>query len=995
MIDGMLQDSIDATLDDRQQRPVAAPRPQSGFSIWNTIKAPVTGVAAGTVEAGGFAADVMGAFRYAGAFGAQADPTLLLSPEEMEKRRREADEARAKLDTGEAFSTATGTGLRSTARGMMPDPATSNVVENVLFGVGRIGAQAVGFSLLGGPAVGGALLAGSEGMTEAERLKAEGVDIETRTKVGAVAGGLTGAGVVLPVAGRTIAQTAALVVAGGPASYIAQQAASREILKNTGYDKIADQFDPYDPVGLAVSTLVPAGFGAWAARGMRGARPAPAADAAAARALVDMGAKERQALRYDDARLDAYAVTAAQREGIPPEALLAIKNAGERSGSSAATSPVGAKGLMQFMDATWAAYGRGGDVRDPIANIDGAARYMKDLIAQYGGDVRAAIAHYNGGGKAGEAVRAGKAPPAAETRAYLERTDTYMAQHAGETAGRAAAGDPDAVAAARTQLIRDTIDSWNLKDPTDITAAQDHLGAVVRASDQLGAGARVDVSDVINWDTLQSARMLDDMVTRLEAARSDLLPEAGQAAEPGAVRSMRQELANLRKLIPDTGDDAIRARAKEIQAADSGRTSYKEAQSAARREIAGLADEHAARIARLEQQIEANRGAEQARLALQRVDEQLAGVRSQRAALDAPPSSPKATAMAAAEFTRTHPALHELSPASRSTLQRLYEQAATRKPAFDATLEQISKAVGGRAITAKLKTVERSASKAAAEYRGDASKMKDLLRGTIEAPDLAAATAAIEQIRRAYRVVGEPRNLLDPAAMPRDGYRDAKFNVEVDGHVAEIQVNVPEMLAAKKEAHRLYRELTELERSIADRQPTEAELARIRELRDSMREIYDRAWERSLATSSANRSGETGAPLRRAESGGNTRGGSTSQAAEYRPADGSPSDTGTPSTSKNSASGERASARTAGELDISGTSGSSIADVLSSPAAKAVEAQAAEIARLSPDMMVQLEGMDAPMRLADALEAVKAQAEREAGDAPLLQIAAECFLRNL
>ncbi|WP_284459619.1 transglycosylase SLT domain-containing protein [Cupriavidus campinensis] len=655
MIDGMLQDSIDQTLDDRQQRPVAPPRPQSGFSVWNTIKAPVVGAAAGGVEAGGFGADVIGAFGAAGAFASQADPTQLLSPEDMDKRRRDADDARAQLDSGEAFSSEIGTGLRSTARGMMPDPATSNAVEQTLFQLGRFGGKAVGYSLLAGPAVGAALTAGDEGMTEADRLKAEGVDIGTRTRVGAVAGAAAGLGVALPVAGRTIAQTAALVVAGGPGAYIAQQAASREILKNADYTKVADQYDPFDPVGLAVSTLVPAGFGAWAARGMRGAaKPAPAGDAAASRALVDMGGAERKALPYNDPRLDAYAVTAAQREGIPPEALLAIKNVGERSKSSAATSPVGAKGIMQFMDSTWTAYGKG-DVRDPVANIDGAARYMKDLIQQYGGDVRAAIAHYNGGGKAGDAVRAGKAPPAAETRAYLERTDRFMAEHAGEAAGRAAAGDPDAVAAARTQLIRDTVDSWNLKDPTDIAAAQDHLAAVVRASDQLGAGDRVDVSSTIQWDTLQQTRMLDDMVGRLEAGRADLLPEVGQAAEPGAIRQLRTEIDQLRRAAPDNSDEAIRARAKELQAEGDGRVSYKQAQAAARKEITAALDEHRARLDALEQQVETNRSAEQSRQALQQVDQQISAAKAARAALDAPPSPIKPTALAAKQAAKEAP----------------------------------------------------------------------------------------------------------------------------------------------------------------------------------------------------------------------------------------------------------------------------------------------------------------------------------------------------
>lgn len=775
MLDSLYQDSIDQTLDDRQKRPVAPPRPQSGFSVWNTIKAPVVGAAAGSVEATGFGADVLSAFgQVQGGFGAQADPSLLLSPEEMQKRRDAGEESRQQVASGEAFSSAVGTGLRVTARDMLPDPVTSNVVEQTLFQLGRFGTKAIGYSVLGGPVVGGVLTGGDEALTEADRLKAQGVDIETRTKVGAVSGLAAGAGVVLPVAGRTVAQTAALVVAGGPASYIAQQAASREILKSADYTKIADQYDPFDPVGLAVSTLVPAGFGAWASRGAaRAARPAADFDPAAARALVDMGMSERQALRYDDSRLDAYAVTAAQRAGVPPEVLLAVKNAGERSKNSGATSPVGAKGIMQFMDATWGQYGKGRDVRDPVASIDAGADFLADLGKQYNGDWRAVIAHYNGGGRAGEAVRAGKAPPSAETRAYLDRTDRFMAERRGEAAGRAAASDPDAIAAARMQLVRDTVDSWNLKDPTDIAAAQDHLAAVVRASDQLGAGQRVDVSDVVKWDTLQNARMLDDMIGRLESARADLLPEAGQAAEPGAIRTLRAELDQLRAAVPDVGDEAIRARAKELQAADNGRTSYKQAQSAARKELAAALDEHQGRVAALERQIETNRGAERARQAVQTLDEQIGGVRSARAALDAPPSAPRQTALAAGELARTG------------------KQGGT--------------------------------------------------------PAAAAEPAAAKPVAEAPRTGTEPV-----------------------GTGAE-----PASVAA---------------------QPA---------------------------------SGATTAPANGADA-----------------------------------------------------------------AAASVIAQADEIARMSPDMMVQLDGMDAPVRLADALEAVRAEAARDAADAPLLQVAAECFLRN-
>jgi hypothetical protein len=47
-----------------------------------------------------------------------------------------------------------------------------------------------------------------------------------------------------------------------------------------------------------------------------------------------------------------------------------------------------------------------------------------------------------------------------------------------------------------------------------------------------------------------------------------------------------------------------------------------------------------------------------------------------------------------------------------------------------------------------------------------------------------------------------------------------------------------------------------------------------------------------------------------------------------------------------------------------------------------------------PDLMVQMDGMDAPMRLDDFLAAAKADADEMLADAPLLQRAAECAIIN-
>ncbi|AQW32718.1 transglycosylase SLT domain-containing protein [Ralstonia syzygii subsp. celebesensis] len=692
MIDSIYQDQTDQVLQDRIDRPLPPPTsPGRGFwsTVGRTAAAPVVGVAAGATESAGFGADQLGAFgQITAGYATQADPARLFDPMTKPEQEQSA-EAREAVQSGEAFSTPLGTSLRAAAKDMTPDAQTSNAVERLLFGFTKLGVKAVGYSALGGPVPGAVMTAADEATAEAERLKAEGVDPTTRMKAGLVQGVGAGLGVVAPMAGKTAVQTAALVLASGPGAYIAQQAATRAILRDANYKDIAEQYDPFDPVALAVSTLVPAGFGALHMRAAAKAPTTPAAgDMAAARALVDMGMNERKALRYDDARLDAYAVTAAQREGIPPEALLAIKNAGERSSSSMATSPVGAKGIMQFMDATWSQYGKSGDVRDPVANIDAAARYMKDLIAQYDGNVRAAIAHYNGGGKAGRAIMEGRLPPQAETARYVRATDDYMAAHAGDAAGRAAAGDPDAVAAARVQQVRDTVESWNLGKPDDVAAATDHLNAFLKASDQLGAGNRVDVTDILSTDTLSHARVLDTMIERMQASRADMLGEAGNAAQAGEIRQVRQQLEALQSKPVAMDDAALRDLAKEIQQQGDGRVSYKQALAQATEQTQAAFSDQSAQIQRLQGIIERNQVAEQARQHVAALDEQITGARAARAALDAPATGLRPTAQASRTAVRetarpAEPARAAAEPARAGETEPAKAGAEAPKPATE------------------------------------------------------------------------------------------------------------------------------------------------------------------------------------------------------------------------------------------------------------------------------------------------------------------------
>jgi len=111
-----------------------------------------------------------------------------------------------------------------------------------------------------------------------------------------------------------------------------------------------------------------------------------------------------------------------ERYGLPEGTLSAVENV-ESGGKDTAVSPKGAKGRFQFMPDTAKAYGV--DTSDPISSAHGAAQYLSDLTKQYG-SVQAALAHYNGGTKAGEAVSQGQEPPATETKDYLTKVTSKL-----------------------------------------------------------------------------------------------------------------------------------------------------------------------------------------------------------------------------------------------------------------------------------------------------------------------------------------------------------------------------------------------------------------------------------------------------------------------------------------------------------------------------------------------------------------------------------------
>lgn len=106
---------------------------------------------------------------------------------------------------------------------------------------------------------------------------------------------------------------------------------------------------------------------------------------------------------------------AARRHGVNPDVFVALVNQESRFNKNA-RSPAGARGFTQLMPAT--ARGLGVNPDNPIQNLDGGARYLKEQLDSFGGNYKKALAAYNAG--PGAVKKYGGVPPFAETQNYVK-----------------------------------------------------------------------------------------------------------------------------------------------------------------------------------------------------------------------------------------------------------------------------------------------------------------------------------------------------------------------------------------------------------------------------------------------------------------------------------------------------------------------------------------------------------------------------------------------
>jgi soluble lytic murein transglycosylase-like protein len=120
---------------------------------------------------------------------------------------------------------------------------------------------------------------------------------------------------------------------------------------------------------------------------------------------------------------------AAARNGLDPAVLHGLIE--QESGFDPnATSSAGAAGLTQLMPGTASSVGVANPL-NPVESIEGGARYLGQLMSEFGGNTQDALAAYNAG--PGAVQQYGGVPPYAETQSYVTKVlgnaEAYRQSH--------------------------------------------------------------------------------------------------------------------------------------------------------------------------------------------------------------------------------------------------------------------------------------------------------------------------------------------------------------------------------------------------------------------------------------------------------------------------------------------------------------------------------------------------------------------------------------
>ena len=119
-------------------------------------------------------------------------------------------------------------------------------------------------------------------------------------------------------------------------------------------------------------------------------------------------------VNYANPQLTHMIHEAAAKHAVDPKLVSAVAEV-ESGGNQNAVSSAGAIGVMQLMPDTAAELGV--NPYDMKSNVEGGAKYLREMLDTFDGDVKKAVAAYNAGPNAVKAY--GGVPPYAQTQNYV------------------------------------------------------------------------------------------------------------------------------------------------------------------------------------------------------------------------------------------------------------------------------------------------------------------------------------------------------------------------------------------------------------------------------------------------------------------------------------------------------------------------------------------------------------------------------------------------
>jgi soluble lytic murein transglycosylase-like protein len=122
-----------------------------------------------------------------------------------------------------------------------------------------------------------------------------------------------------------------------------------------------------------------------------------------------------------NAQYDSIIRQAADQFNLPDKLIAAVIKQ-ESNFNNHVVSHAGAQGLMQLMPGTAKFLGVT-DSFDPVQNVMGGAKYLRQMLNQFSGDIELALAAYNAG--PGNVKKYGGIPPFKETQQYVNKVLGY------------------------------------------------------------------------------------------------------------------------------------------------------------------------------------------------------------------------------------------------------------------------------------------------------------------------------------------------------------------------------------------------------------------------------------------------------------------------------------------------------------------------------------------------------------------------------------------